>query len=385
MITIDNILCDASRPLLGRGWGGLLSILAFCTMLASCVNDLPYDAEIGAPKLVLNALLQPDSTLTATVSRTIHFLDTEDPQRLPDATVTAMVSGVEYAFVYDDSTQSYRSTYILRAGDEVTLTATHSIGTATATAQVMRPTSLLMREIAVQPFIPPGDPLTLAMLNDVDSAMLMSIYIDDPADETNYYRLTVDYYATYLARYPDGIYSYSNSADADTTQGYFVVEERFYPHYLFTENGSRLVTESESASQLIGGLLYLTSENSIIFSDERLRSTGEPVVDFLMLRELPRSSANMYNSESGWGYEDSWDDIFVFPADTVSGAIYRYEFMLETLSEDYYRYLSTVSVYEGIGNLVSEPVRIHSNVSTGVGIVGSYGTTFIDDSLAVKF
>ena len=46
-------------------------------MLTSCVNDVPYDAEIGAPKLVLNAMLRADSMLTATVGRTAHFLDTQ--------------------------------------------------------------------------------------------------------------------------------------------------------------------------------------------------------------------------------------------------------------------------------------------------------------------
>ena len=94
----------------------------YAMMLASCVNDLPYDAKIGAPKLVLNALLQPDSALTATASRTVHFLESEDPQRLSDATVTAMVNGTTYTLAYDDSTQSYYSAYTLRAGDEVVLT-----------------------------------------------------------------------------------------------------------------------------------------------------------------------------------------------------------------------------------------------------------------------
>ena len=62
-------------------------------MMSSCVNDLPYDEQIGAPRLVLNALLLPDSTLTVTVGRTAHFLDTEEPQRLADATVTATING----------------------------------------------------------------------------------------------------------------------------------------------------------------------------------------------------------------------------------------------------------------------------------------------------
>ena len=359
-------------------------LLALCAMmLTSCVNDLPYDAKIGAPKLVLNALFQPDSALTATVSRTIHFLESEDPQRLSDATVTAMVNGTAYTLVYDDSTQSYRSTYTLRAGDEVTLTATHSVGTATATQQVMRPISLVMRQMTVQPFIAPGDPLSSSTLNDVDSALLMTLFIDDPIDETNYYRLTIGYYATYLAKYPE--WFYSDEPIDSIGDDYISYQERYYPHYLLTENSSRLVTESESASQFVGGLLYLTNSTSIAFSDERLRSTGEPLVDFLMLRELPGSSADMYNPESGWGYDDGLGNIFVFPSDTVSGATYHYDFMLETLSEDYYRYLSTVSTYEGIGNLVSEPVRIHSNVSTGVGIVGSYSQTILKDSLFSKF
>ena len=249
----------------------------------------------------------------------------------------------------------------------------------------MRPTSLSLKQIVVEPFIAPADPLSLAMLNDVDSAMLVSLYINDPADEPNYYRLTVDYYATYLARYPESFYyGYSDSAEADTTQGYYITEEYFYPHYLFAESSSRLIIDSESTSQLIGGLLYLTSENSIIFSDERLRSIGEPVVDFLMLHELPRNSADMYNPESGWEYDEGWGDVFVFPSDTVSQATYHYNFKLETLSEDYYHYLSTVSTYEGIGNLVSEPVRIHSNVSSGVGVVGSYSYVSIEDSIAKK-
>ena len=383
MKAIYKFLRAASKPLLGRGWGGLLFYLVLCAMVASCVNDLPYDAKIGAPRLVLNALLQPDSALSATVGRTVHFLDTEDPQRLPDATVTAMVNDVAYGLAYDDSTQSYRSDYILRAGDVVTLVATHRIGTATATAQVMRPVPIAISQLAVQPFTSPGDPVSLSTLNDVDSAMLVSLYIDDPADEANYYRLTVDYYGTYLARYPEGLYG---GESADTTSldgGYYTSVERFYPHYLLTESSSRLIIESESTSQLLGNLLYLSSENSIIFSDERLRGTGAPIVDFLLLRELPRSSASMYNPESGW-MGDIYND-FIFPSDTVSRGTYHYEFSLETLSEDYYRYLSTVSTYEGIGNMVSEPVRIHSNVSTAVGIVGSYSQTAFKDSLFAKF
>ena len=349
-------------------------------MLASCVNDLPYDAEIGAPKLVLNALLLPDSTLTATVSRTAHFLDTEEPARLADATVTAIVNGEEQTLAYAADTKDYRSTYTLHAGDVVTLTATHSIGTATATHQVMRPTSIAIAQVTMQPFTNPGDPVSLAMLNDVDSAMLVSLYIDDAADEANYYRLTMDYGGTYQARYPEEIYGYYYPNEGDGT-GYFVTEENFYPHYLLTESSSRLVVDSESAAQLLGGLLYLTSYNSIIFTDEQLRSSGQPIVDFLMLMESPRSRSDMYNPESGWGYSEGWDNDFIFPSDTVSRATYHYQFMLETLSEDYYRYLKSVSAYSMLGGtFVGEPTPIHTNIHGGLGIVGSYSSTEYGDS-----
>lgn len=378
MSTFHNILRDACKPLLGRGWGGFL--LFFCTFLSSCVNDLPYNAEMGAPRLVLNALLLPDNTLTATVSRTAHFLDTEEPPRLSDATVTATVNGESLTLTYSADTEDYRSSYILCPGDEVTLTATHPIGTATATQQVMRHTPIHIAQTTMQPFVNPGDPVSLATLNEADSAMLVSLHIDDPSDEPNYYRLTIDYYGTYLVRYPDDIYTYASSTEQereDTTSGYFVTEEYFYPHYLLTESSSRLVIDSESAAQLLGGLLYLTSYNSIIFSDEQLRSVnGQPIIDFLMLMESPRTNDDMYNPESGPWDDNEWTSDFIYSSDTVSHTTYHYHFTLETLSEDYYRYLNTVSSY-GImgGTFVGEPTHIHTNIHGGLGIVGSYSST----------
>ena len=371
MRTIYKILCDASKPLhRGRGLGWVFLLM----MMSSCVNELPYDEQIGAPRLVLNALLLPDSTLTATVSRTAHFLDTEEPQRLADATVTATINGERMPLVYSADTKDYRSPYILRSGDAVTLTASHAIGTATATAQVTTPTALAIARTAMQPFTNPGDPVSLAVLNEVDSAMLVSLHIDDPADEANYYRLTMDYYGTYLARYPEEIYGGYGQDKQDDASGYFVTEEGFYPHYLLTESSSRLVIDSESAAQLLGGLLYLTSYNSLIFTDKQLRSAdGQSTLDFLMLMESPRTSGEMLDPESGWMGGNDWTDGFIFPSDTVSHATYHYHFMLETLSEDYYRYLSTVSSY-GImgGTFVGEPTHIHTNVRGGLGIVGSY-------------
>ncbi len=362
-------------------------IVLFSTMLSSCVNDVPYNAEIGSPKLVLNALLLPDSILTATVSRTVHFLDTEAPQRLADATVTATVNGRQMGLTYDTGSQDYRNTYRLNAGDEVTLTATHTLGTATATQHVMPQTPISVINTTMQPFVNPGDPVSLATLNDVNSAMLVSLHINDPADETNYYRLTIDYKGSYEVQYPEGIYGDEANYLLYSEEGYFVSEETFYPHYLLTESSSRLVIDSESASQLLGDLLYMTSSNSFVFSDERLRKThGQPVIDFLMLMELPRSSNDMYNPESGWTDDNDWDNDFIFPADTVRSATYHYHFTLETLSEDYYHYLTTVSSYDLTGGtMVSEPVRIHSNVSTGIGIVGSYNTVEIKDSVKISF
>ena len=353
-------------------------IIALCTvMLSSCVNDLPYDEQIGAPRLVLNALLLPDSTLTVTVGRTAHFLDSEEPQRLSDATVIATINDIELPLTYSSDTKDYRSTYILRSGDKVALTASHTIGTAKASAQVMSPTPLAIVGTTMQPFTNPGDPVSLATLNDVDSAMLVSLHIDDPAEETNYYRLTIDYYGTYLARYPESIYGdyYQDKQNEDSD--HFVTKESFYPHYLLTENSSRLVIDSESAAQFLGGLLYLTSYNSLIFTDEQLRSTdGQTIVDFLMLMESPRTNGEMFDPESGWFGGNEWADGFIFPSDTVSHATYHYHFMLETLSEDYYRYLNTASSYSILGGtFVGEPTHIHTNIHGGLGIVGSYSTT----------
>ena len=387
---------DACTPLhRGRGWGWVF----LCTMLSSCVNDLPYDAEIGAPKLVLNALLTPNGEqLTATVGRTVHFLDAEEPPRLSDATVTATINGEEYRLTYDATTRKYFSHYCLNAGDEVTLTATHALGTATATERVMYPTPIHIASVAMQPFTNPGDPVSLAMLNDVDSALLVSLYIDDPIEEKNYYRLTLYYEGSYEVDWGDGGYMASPNPSQGGELSPAMPEsplfrrgrgEAFHPHYLLTESCSRLIIDSESASQLLGSLLYMTSENSFLFSDEQLRNKeGQPIIDLLMLLESPRSSDDMYNPESGWADDDTWgDDDYIFPADTVSRATYHYSFMIETLSEDYYRYLQSVASYEILGGaFVGEPTPIHSNIQGGLGIVGSYSTTpWTGDSLCYRY
>lgn len=364
-----------------------LFIVLISTMLFSCVNDIPYNAEIGSPKLVLNALLLPDSILTATVGRTVHFLDSEAPKRLANATVTATVNGSHMGLTYDAATRDYRCAYRLNASDEVTLTATHTLGIATATQSVMQQTPIRVVNAMMQPFVNPGDPVSLATLNDVDSAMIVSLYIDDPADKVNYYRLTIDYRGTYEVQHPEEIYGDETNNHPYPKEGGLISEEGFFPHYLLTESSSRLIIDSESASQLLGNLLYMTSSNSFVFSDERLRNThGQPIIDFLMLMELPRSSNDMYNPESGWTDDNDWDNDFIFPADTVSSATYHYHFTLETLSEDYYHYLTTVSAYDLTGGtMISEPVSIHSNVSTGVGIVGSYSAVATEDSVKMNF
>ena len=358
-------------------------IIALSAMImTSCVNDTPYDGEMGAPKIVLNALLQPDSLLSATVSRTAHFLDTEEPQRIADATVVAIVNGKEMPLTYSSDTKDYRSSYHLHIGDEVAITATHAIGTATATARVMTPQAITIAHTEMQPFKNPGDPVSLATLNDIDSALMVSLHIDDPIDETNYYRLTIDYQGSYLVNFPEEIYSdyYPNVEKSNEASGDTLINEYFYPHYLLTESSSRLVIESETTAQLLGALLYMTSSNSIVFSDEHLRSADDrPTIDLLMLLEYPRSSSDMYNPESGWNEEDLWEEEpndYVFPADTVSSAHYHSHFILETLSEDYYHYLNTTASYSMLEGLpVGEPTPIHTNIQGGLGIVGSYAIT----------
>ena len=98
-----------------------------------------------------------------------------------------------------------------------------------------------------------------------------------------------------------------------------------------------------------------------------------------MLMESPRTSGDMFDPESGWMGGNDWTNGFIFPSDTVSKATYHYHFTLETLSEDYYRYLSTASSY-GImgGTFVGEPTHIHTNIRGGLGIVGSYSSTACD-------
>ena len=80
------------------------------------------------------------------------------------------------------------------------------MGTASATERVMHPAPIAVAHTTMVPFTPPGDPLSAALLNEVDSALLVSIYIDDPAEEANYYRLSIHYEVRNEATVPDDVY-----------------------------------------------------------------------------------------------------------------------------------------------------------------------------------
>lgn len=45
------------------------------------------------------------------------------------------------------------------------------------------------------------------LLSDVDSALVVNIHIDDPADEANYYRLTINYEGSYEVMFREDIYT----------------------------------------------------------------------------------------------------------------------------------------------------------------------------------
>ena len=95
-------------------------IIALSAMImTSCVNEVPYRAEDSKPRLYLNAILLPDSQLTATVGRTAHFLEDQQAYRLSDAEVTAVINGNSLPLAYDEDTKNYHSSYRLRSGDKV--------------------------------------------------------------------------------------------------------------------------------------------------------------------------------------------------------------------------------------------------------------------------
>jgi len=292
-----------------------LSLLFISMMILSlfgCVKILNEDLKSKSPKLVLNAVISPDSLFTVNVSHTLNIFDDESEQNLPfidsadvklyeNGDFLTRLTNIGYGYYvnpgyYPSEGNNYRI--------EVSYGDYHPVETETAIPPV----------VTILEF----DTVLLRSTDEYSGTTVKYIGLlkyKDPGEKENQYQLS----ATCTDYGPDGkIYTYKSS--------------------LWPVEGDKKFFDSWYNGRLVW--------------DDGYTNGNEVTVRFVFF--------------DNYDYEKS---------KSRESGLLRFTFQFQSITREYLTYLKSYGVYVETGGSAdpfSEPVVIYSNVENGYGIFGSY-------------
>ncbi len=303
----------------------ILAGLLLSLMLGSCEKNVEIDIEEIDPMIVMNGLLQADSTVDIFLSRTRHILDNKELSSLPDATVSITDTEGNSTILQYGSNRLYSSgAFRIIPGKSYTVSAS---------APGYNPVEATCR---IPEIIPVKSIDTTSLVNEWgEKKIAFEIAFDDPEGETNYYMLSlnarVDVVNLEIVQRIDTLYI-DPVKDTVVTGIVFDTIEHHYPRY---EN---LYIESEDLA--IEQWDYYS--NRIIFSDK------------LFNGRTYRFNGSYYN----WFLWDAADSSTVYIS-------------LQAIDEHYFKYIdSREDHYYAKDDPFAVPVVVHNNIENGIGILG---------------
>ncbi|MDX9928228.1 MAG: DUF4249 domain-containing protein [Bacteroidales bacterium] len=310
--------------------------------LNSCEEIIDFRGDRTEPGLVLYTLLNPDSLITVTLSRSHAIFETNyQPSLITGATVVVFIDdipadtlgyvpqipeeenpGQEFYSKYASSTLKPVSGPVYRFEASAPGLPPVSVSTTLPTAVPLERIDTLWKRIEV----PAGY---------YDDIYFRPWYIEarakftDPGGERNYYRMTVTYFTGY----------YSGPRDLP-----------YDPEY--------------PVRLSYGDCSYIAREDPVI--------------------SPPGSGDDPFTNTTGNSYYIFTDDFFegrsyeltlkmsMFNIDTLNHEFCHFNVSLHSISESLYKYLWSLSAQQQTGDMpFSEPVLVYSNVKGGLGIAAS--------------
>ena len=376
-------------------------IISALTLLAlaftACETEIEYKGDEQEPLLVLNCIAEAGSTAYVSVSHSIFFLGSTEQvdMSLKDAVVTLEVNGKSATLAYDQEWDLYVDERILHEGDRLKVSVTHpKFGTVTAEDVVPRKQSMSFKESTL-PFTGTANSSLTDELPGVftysrtDSVWKVALHIDDPAEETNFYRMNIQVNSVGRIT-PEGtdiwVLNYGEADYEPDEDGMMTFLNDIYfglPSSTQFTLGVQDEDLSEFGISMSIGSTYYCGETSFIFTDEYLHgagSTSDIVFDIWMHTPIWWDS----NTNAGWydqnihTYNSQWIDgeetsiDLGSPWDYLDNQItFVVTVSLETITPAYYYYLQSSDKFDSSNwTLFSEPVTVYSNVDGGVGILG---------------
>lgn len=310
-----------------------LAVAAAAALAAvSCYSDISledYRDDAGRDLLVLNAMVTPDSTISAMATRTYFFSDVHKGRvYVTDLDVRLYVGGEDKGTMpYDVARHRYTSEIMPQPGDEIRIETTYNGRSVTCTDTVPQPVRMERIEAECK------GPITIYYSNDY--VYTYRITFRDTPGEDNYYFL----------KWTDKWVKYGE------TPSVMIGERKYSDEFVFQQLALSL------SSVKPGWDPYLPA--GLPFSDKGIDGTEHT----LILRETIQSSGGGSQLDR---CPEMWREFSLY---SISKAYY--DFLVGVLSQR--TDLPDNPMQGGIVDIgAAEPIAIPTNVVGGTGILGCY-------------
>jgi hypothetical protein len=305
-------------------------IMATLVTLSSCEETIEFRGERSEPKIVMYSLLQPDSLISVSISKSHAVFDYRyAPQQITNATVR----------LYGNDELLETLTYVVPEGTSGFPPSLLYSKYVTATTKPLQGvTYRIEAEVAgLKKATGEASLLSAVAIESVDTATMVgeggtiylktSVRFSDPPNEDNYYMISL--------RRTDGYYYGDHSQPHDPESPVYVSDIDFS----FAVREDPLITPVRE-EDLFG--MYI--ENTFnVFSDELI---------------------------AGKNYEFNLKLNYKMP-DTTHYEFLHYYIDLQSISKEMYLYLKSYSAHMQTRDaFMSEPVLVYTNVENGAGVVG---------------
>ncbi|MCI1647136.1 MAG: DUF4249 domain-containing protein [Bacteroides sp.] len=319
--------------------------ISIASVFSACENEIPYEPKKQNPQLILNALLNAGEKENFVY---LNLSNTQNVKHIEDATLTLYINGknaetAQTVPLPDSQNQDgsslpesarqkkFRLTSLFKPGDVLRLEASAEEGQYHASAEVTVP----------QPVNSVQVDTCLAYIKEYDSwswFRQFNIAIQDRPNETNYYRLNIQYAITEAGK---------NEMNNDTT----IITHQDMD---IINRADRVLTDGHPTTEddEDNGIFITNITNKYnIFTDHRFANTTYTLKVY--------ADNNIYISDFGQ---------IQYTYYIKESAIIH----IRSITEEEYQYLKALNCLESddYDETIMEPVILPSNVKGGIGFVG---------------
>ena len=321
----------------------LAIILLLTVFIVACETEIKFNGKETAPSMVINSILNPDSTVKVHITKSKFFLEKDGPfDPITNATVQLYVNDKLIETLNTTGNGYYTGAYKPLPGDIIKIIAQNNeFENVHSSTEI--PVSAKIKSIDTTSTITSTSPIvyyssytdegnlttdTIGTINE--KKIKFTINIADSANYKNFYRLKV----TYRSYYYNDTYTDNNV--------YFDTEDLVFGSTSETE-----LFDEESTN-------YYHEFNDNLFDGKNYGLTFS--VTAFQYNYLPGKEPK----NPPWGPTIIKQELFV---------------NIESISPSYYYYLNSRAKNDAYIEIFSEPVQIYNNIVNGIGILGAYNTS----------